>query len=321
MLPSLGSRTARGAVSELARSQSHDRQPEDWNARDYKGSGSYHLNTPSYHFNIDPFRRLFAQKITRKIFDETRRSSVAVNSGQRERVQASIANALKEYEEQIDLKVPMQNTWNLSYCLSFAISTLITIGHATQTSITKSGKIGVVCYTVIGVPLFYTTVGFIVYRLFRPLLQFIGGKFYRRLFLAQAAVIFLLAWIFGVATYLSYFMIVENFWLAVYMIILASFTIQTLEYDKLEAMSSLIVLFSVTVSIGFYFLLIFIILLNPVVDFVSPKRLSKPSGAVDNKSDEEERFSVVINESGVSKLVRKHVLNDRKEADSKSAGK
>uniref|UniRef100_A0A183U1L2 Ion_trans_2 domain-containing protein n=1 Tax=Toxocara canis TaxID=6265 RepID=A0A183U1L2_TOXCA len=86
-------------------------------------------------------RRQFARAISRRIFNDTKNLLIIIDREQTERVQAHLVDALKQYEMQLELKLPDRREWHLMNSLNFALALLTTIGHGDQLPETTAGQV------------------------------------------------------------------------------------------------------------------------------------------------------------------------------------
>ncbi|VDN55529.1 unnamed protein product [Dracunculus medinensis] len=93
------------------------------------------------YLNIAVNRRMFARKMSRQIFNDTKYLLIVIDQEQTERVQAHLVNALKDYESLLNLKIPDKREWDLINSVNYILSLLITIGSSDLMPRTKSGQV------------------------------------------------------------------------------------------------------------------------------------------------------------------------------------
>ncbi|KHN72590.1 Potassium channel subfamily K member 5 [Toxocara canis] len=240
-------------------------------------------------------RRQFARAISRRIFNDTKNLLIIIDREQTERVQAHLVDALKQYEMQLELKLPDRREWHLMNSLNFALALLTTIGHGDQLPETTAGQVFSVLYSMIGVPFFFSTISVLIYQIILPLFQKASDTFARRLLYLQFAIVILILWIMATALYLWHFIFDGHLWVSISTAILSSLTIQTRFFNQLPTTPTLVMLLSVTVTISIAVLIIF--LLISLYGKRCPHR-----GKVDDSKTTQPKYAVVVDESGTSKL-------------------
>lgn len=256
-----------------------------------------------YFLKLSRDRRLFAKSIMKQIFNDTKSLLIIIDREQTRRVEEHLVKALYRYEEILSIKRPDERAWNIWNSLNYALSLLTTIGHGEQAPGTTNGQTFALCYALLGVPFFFGTMAAFVYNFFVPAFQKAIGSFNRRIICVQIVAILLVFWIMCAAIILWYFVfkqeMKDTFWAPFHTAVFSSLTIQTRYYNQLETLPTLFMLFSAVVTVSFGLLLVFLVV-GAGQDYNKGKR----TGKVDDSGSDQPKLSMVVDETGESKLAK-----------------
>lgn len=220
-----------------------------------------------WYFNLIVNRHKFARQIASKIFNGTRNMLVIVDYDSSERIQRDLVFLLNEYERHLELQIPDPKEWTLENSFTYCWGLLITIGHGHRAPRTIGGQVFALFYCLLGVPFFLITMIVFSYRLFelcRTIFYLIIKKQLKQIILTNQRLMLLLfisfmycSWLLIFTLLLFTFAIPESFWRSLYTAVLASFTIQSADYNALHEFYKLLTLGGATISLMLFFICIF----------------------------------------------------------------
>ncbi|CAI2344483.1 unnamed protein product [Caenorhabditis sp. 36 PRJEB53466] len=230
----------------------------------------HEMTVRKWYTNMAVKRRMFAKTISSRIFNDTRNLLIIIDREQTARVQQLLVESLKGYEDKLSIVGPSRREWSWASSFNFAYSLLLTVGAGFKVPSTIGSQIFAVFYCLIGIPLFYSTLALIVYRLVSPVLKWPSLTRGRRFLLVLAVFGLFVLWTLLVGLCL-YYQVVNDFWLSIFNAFAGSLTVQTPSAIQISTCGILFLNFASTISVS---LLLLILLVSLSVFF--PKELLVP---------------------------------------------
>lgn len=255
----------------------------------------------SWFMNLASQRRQFAKSISSRIFNDTRNLLIIIDREQTGRVHSLLVESLKGYEEKLSIIPPSRREWNWIGSFNFAYSLLLTVGGGFKVPSTIGSQIFVVFYCLFGIPLFYSTLALIVYRLVSPVLKWQSLTRSRRFLLILFIFGCFILWTLLIGICL-YYQVLNDFWLSIFNAFTGSLTIQIPSRSQIAACGILFLNFASTISVSF---LLLILLVSLSVFFPKELLLQETERAVEEKLERltpPPKFQVIVDEAGESKL-------------------
>ncbi|CAD6193981.1 unnamed protein product [Caenorhabditis auriculariae] len=253
-----------------------------------------------WYMNLAVERRQFAKSISSRIFNDTRNLLIIIDREQTARVQQLLVESLKGYEEKLEIVPPSRREWTFFSCFNYAYGLLLTLGNGVKVPSAVGSQIFAVVFSFFGIPLFYSTLFIVVYRLVSPILKSPSMTIRRRLFLLQLLVVLYILWSFLLALCL-YYQVINDFWNSLFVAFTTSMTIQVPSPAKVSACGVLFLQLACTISAALVLLMLLVIAATYFPHQVLPPVEATPF----DKSEKlmiPPRFAVVVDQAGESHL-------------------
>ncbi|KAI6238474.1 Potassium channel subfamily K member 5 [Aphelenchoides fujianensis] len=213
-----------------------------------------------FYLNFGVRRRQFSREMTKALFEKNDNMLVIVDQANTQRLQDVLNKQLRDYENELPLRLPNRQAWTMTNSLNYAWGLLTTLGHGSRSPTTTGGQIFALFYCLLGVPFFMGTLLICAYstlNLIRWLLrkQFADRKLNDWHLLAACIGVYL--WFIAAFTILLYSSALpDSFWLSFCTAVLSAFTIPTAEYAEFSEPDKVITLIGTTTSLYLAFLII-----------------------------------------------------------------
>ncbi|CAO4365610.1 unnamed protein product [Caenorhabditis nigoni] len=259
------------------------------------------MTVRKWYMNLTVERRQFARSISSRIFNDTRNLLIIIDREQTERVQTLLVESLKRYEDKLSIVPPSRREWSWVSSFNFAYSLLLTVGAGFKVPVTIGSQIFAIFYCLIGIPLFYSTLALIVYRLISPVLKWPSLTRSRRFVLMLAVFGLFILWTLLIGLCL-YYQVLNDFWLSIFNAFTGSLTVQIPSPVHITTCGVLFLNLAATISVS---LLLLILLVSLSIFFPKELLLQETDKAVEEKLERltpPPKFQVIVDEAGESKL-------------------
>uniref|UniRef100_A0A1I7TTA6 Ion_trans_2 domain-containing protein n=1 Tax=Caenorhabditis tropicalis TaxID=1561998 RepID=A0A1I7TTA6_9PELO len=260
-----------------------------------------HSIVSKWYINKSSERRQFAKLISSRIFNDTRNLLIIIDKEQTNRVQVLLSESLKGYEDKLPITPPYRHEWSWFNSFNFAYSLLLTVGGGLKVPITVGSQIFAIFYCLIGIPLFYSTLALIVYRLISPVLKWQSLTCSRRFLLILFIFGCFILWTLLIGICL-YYQVLNDFWLSMLHAFTGSLTVQIPSRAQITSCGVLFLNFAATISVSF---LLLILLVSLSIFFPKELLIHETEKAVEEKLERltpPPKFQVIVDEAGESKL-------------------
>ncbi|EGT57421.1 hypothetical protein CAEBREN_17123 [Caenorhabditis brenneri] len=262
----------------------------------------HEMTVRKWYINLGSERRQFAKSISSRIFNDTRNLLIIIDREQTERVQNLLIESLKRYEDKLSIVPPSRREWTWISSFNFAYSLLLTVGGGFKVPATIGSQIFAVFYCLFGIPLFYSTLALIVYRLVSPVLKWQFLTRSRRFLLILFIFGCFILWTLLIGICLYYQVLNNDFWLSILHAFTGSLTVQIPSPVQITTCGILFLNLAATISVSF---LLLILLVSLSVFFPKELLLQETERAVEEKLERltpPPKFQVIVDEAGESKL-------------------
>ncbi|PAV72232.1 hypothetical protein WR25_00055 [Diploscapter pachys] len=266
--------------------------------------GIHEYKVRKWRSNMDINRRMQARHISQRIFNDTRNLLIIIDKEQTERVQHLLVDSLKTYEHKIELVGMQRHEWDFLNSFNYAYSLLLTLGHGTKIPGTLPGQIFALLYAMVGIPLFYATLGLLVYRLLCPLLQSVScAPTSRRIFGLAILKLVYIIWNFLLALYLYEKVFPNDFWMSMLVAFISGLTVQIPKLAMLDSVDMWFLLMANTVTSALVIacLIIFAAIVCPAAPCFKTHR-RHPVVDRTESIPQPQKFTIIVDEAGESKL-------------------
>ncbi|KAH7720668.1 Protein TWK-49 b [Aphelenchoides avenae] len=259
-----------------------------------------------FYLNLAVNRRQTARRITNSIFNDTRNMLIIVDMANKDRIQESLVNSLREYEQQLTIQVPNRHEWTLANSFNYAWGLLTTIGHGNRSPKTAGGQMFAMLYSLLGVPFYLGTLLILAYKTFGLVRNTFDAPKHR-LNMVLISIGLYLGWILFFGFVLFFSAIPDCFWRSLYTAALSSLTIQSADYNAFDESEKVVALAATTVSI--YLAALLLCFLTGFYDRSAAAERRRNNNKVaadplDRRPHPPPRFQVIVDEVGEAKLAK-----------------